>query len=110
MRIFGSENLELVEAFLLPSQLSLIGNHSSWPPRADVIASDFEAVWKARRPAEGMVVKKAEDGAQAGLVLHLRREDPSQLAGFENIEVSYVADGVHYVAESTIAFGAKRRC
>lgn len=108
--LVGPENLEIVEAFFLPGQLALIGNHSSWPPPAELIASDFEVPWATRRPAKGMVIEYRPDGTLAGLVLHVRRPDPQAEAGFKHVQVTYAADGVDYVADSTIEFEAKDRC
>ena len=108
--VVDPNNLEIVEAFFLTGEQSLIGNHSSWPPPPDLIASDFEVPWHTRQPAKGMVVEHGQDGAQAGLVLHVRRQDPEKEAGFGHVQVTYAASGVSYVADSTIAFEAKSKC
>ena len=112
VELVGPENLTLVSAYLVPTGLVLVGNHSSWPPARDVIEEIPSVRWAERTGAEGSVIEGNSSGMRRmpNLVLHLRRTAMQGGASFKHVAVTYTVDDEQFRSESTISFVSQPRC
>ena len=109
VELVGAENLILVSAYLVPTELVLVGNHSSWPPARDVLEEIPSVRWAERTRADGSVIE-GSSAPQANLVLHLRRTAMQGAASFKHVAITYTVDDEQFRSESTISFVSQPRC
>ena len=91
VELVGPENVEVVDGWLVPIPTKLlIGTSSQWPPPADTVR---RTAWDEREPLDGAVFAP---GAEANLVLQLKRPDPASNSSFDMVNVTYTSAGQTY--------------
>ena len=105
VELVGKDNVEVIDGWLVPIPTKLlIGTSSHWPPPADTVR---RTAWDEREPLDGAVLAP---GAEANLVLQLKRPDPASNSSFDMVNITYASAGQTYTNHSTMEVLLYERC
>lgn len=103
VNLLGAQDVDIVDALLVPVGSTLLGSTRGWPPAPDRLPQDLD--WTSRLPAAGTAIPA---GQVRNLVLHLRTRGDSQ---FDAVEVAYSdASGDRALASSTTKVRFRTQC